>query len=84
MPIAMTGPGTRYYDLLREGIEEGLAQSHIVRMEGMPEMRVVPDEQALVFEGHLHRALSLMDSDIVMSRAAANSTEVNDQRLRQP
>jgi hypothetical protein len=72
MPIALTGPGTRYYDLLREGIEEGLAHSQVVRMEGMPEMRVVPDEQALVFEGHLNRALSMMDSDIVMSRAAAN------------
>lgn len=78
MPIALTGPGTRYYDLLREGIEEGLAQSLIVRMEGMPEMRVVPDEQALVFEGHLNRALSIMDNDIVMARAAAASMELND------
>lgn len=67
MPIAITGPGTRYYDLLRQGIEEGLGQSHMVRMEGMPELRVVPDEQILVFEGHLNRALSIIDEDIVVA-----------------
>ncbi|WP_037094186.1 ROK family transcriptional regulator [Rhizobium leguminosarum] len=67
MPIAITGPGTRYYDLLRQGIEEGLGQSHIVRMEAMPEIRVVTDEPILVFEGHLNRALSVIDQDIVIS-----------------
>ncbi|KQV30609.1 transcriptional regulator [Rhizobium sp. Root1203] len=67
MPIALTGPGTRYYDLLRQGIEDGLSQSHAVRMEGMPEIRVVADEQILVFEGHLNRALSVIDQDIVLS-----------------
>jgi predicted NBD/HSP70 family sugar kinase len=67
MPIAITGPGTRYYDLLRQGIEEGLGQSHAVRMEGMPEIRVVADEEMLVFEGHLNRALSVIDQDIVLS-----------------
>lgn len=67
MPIAITGPGTRYYDLLRQGIEEGLGQSHVVRMEGMPELRVVADEQILVFEGHLNRALAVIDEDIVVA-----------------
>ncbi|PCK81877.1 MULTISPECIES: ROK family transcriptional regulator [Rhizobium] len=67
MPIAITGPGTRYYDLLRQGIEEGLGQSHIVRMEGMPEIRIVAEEPILVFEGHLNRALSVIDQDIVVS-----------------
>lgn len=65
MPVAITGPGTRYYDLLRQGIEEGLGQSHVVRMEGMPELRVVADEQNLVFEGHLNRALAVIDEDIL-------------------
>ncbi|MET3855699.1 ROK family transcriptional regulator [Rhizobium sp. OAE497] len=65
MPVAITGPGTRYYDLLRQGIEEGLGQSHLVRLEGMPELRVVADEQNLVFEGHLNRALALLDEDIL-------------------
>lgn len=65
MPVTITGPGTRYFDLLRPGIEEGLSQSHLVRMEGMPELRVVLDEPMLVFEGHLNRALSVIDGDIV-------------------
>lgn len=72
MPIAITGPGARYYDLLREGIEEGLAQSHVVRMEGMPDLRVVADEQTLVFEGHLNRALAVIDHDIVMAGMSTN------------
>ncbi|KWV53445.1 transcriptional regulator [Rhizobium altiplani] len=67
MPIAITGPGTRYYDLLRPGIEEGLGQTHVVRMEGMPEIRAVPDESILVFEGHLDRALSVIDQELVLS-----------------
>ena len=67
MPIAITGPGTRYYDLLWQGIEEGLGQSHVVRMEGMPDLRVVADEQILVFEGHLNRALAVIDEDIVVA-----------------
>lgn len=71
MPIAITGPGTRYYDLLRQGIEEGLAQAHVVRMEGMPEIRVVADESILVFEGHLERALSVIDQELVMSGTQA-------------
>jgi predicted NBD/HSP70 family sugar kinase len=73
MPIAVTGPGARYYDLLREGLEEGLAQSHVVRMEGMPELLLVADEQTLVFEGHLNRALAIIDNDIVMSGATTNA-----------
>jgi hypothetical protein len=36
-------------------------------MEGMPELRVVADEQILVFEGHLNRALAVIDEDIVMA-----------------
>lgn len=70
MPIVLTGPGTRYFDLLREGMEDGLRQSQIVRMGGLPDMRIMADEQALVFEGHLHRALNVIDSDIVMLRPA--------------
>ncbi|MEF0942545.1 ROK family transcriptional regulator [Rhizobium sp. BR 362] len=76
MPIAITGPGTRYYDLLLEGISEGLAESHVVRMEGMPELRVMADEPTLVFEGHLNRALAIMDDDIVRSGVVA---ELNSQ-----
>ncbi|WFS02389.1 ROK family transcriptional regulator [Rhizobium tumorigenes] len=77
MPIVLTGPGTRYIDLLQEGMEEGLRQSQIVRMGGLPEMRIMADEQALVFEGHLRRALDAIDGDIVSLRAIAD-VEIKD------
>ncbi|MDI7860752.1 ROK family transcriptional regulator [Rhizobiaceae bacterium n13] len=65
MPIVVTGPGTRYFDLLRVGMGEGLLQSQTVRLEGMPVLSVVADEQGLVFEGHLNRALAIIDQDVV-------------------
>jgi hypothetical protein len=64
MPIFVTGQGTRYFDLLQKGVEEGLAQSLQVRLEGLPEITVVGDEQRLVFDGHLDRALGAVDGDI--------------------
>ncbi|MDQ0321336.1 putative NBD/HSP70 family sugar kinase [Pararhizobium capsulatum DSM 1112] len=68
MPIHITGPGTRYFDLLQRGIEEGLSQSHEVRLQGMPEISVNFDEQRLVFEGHLDRALTDADQDIISAK----------------
>jgi hypothetical protein len=64
MPIFVTGPGTRYFDLLEKGLEEGLAHALQVRLQGMPQIRVVPDEQRLVFDGHIDRALGVIDGDI--------------------
>lgn len=70
MPIAITGPGTRYFDLIQRGLEEGLGQSQQVRLFGAPPVSVVPEEVTLVLEGHLDRALSEMDHDIIASRTA--------------
>lgn len=64
MPVFITGLGTRYYDLLDEGVRDGLAESHVVRLGGMPELMVVADEPSLVFEGHLSRAFALLDQGI--------------------
>ncbi|MDP9630125.1 UNVERIFIED_ORG: putative NBD/HSP70 family sugar kinase [Ensifer adhaerens] len=64
MPIYVTGPGTRYFDLLRGGLEEGVSQSLQLRLQGAPEISVVLDEQRLVFDGHLERALGKIDSEI--------------------
>lgn len=68
MPIYVTGPGTRYFDLLKKGIDEGLSQSHQVRLQGPPELHVIFDEQRLIFDGHLDRALTEMDHDIAAFR----------------
>ncbi|MCM2442653.1 ROK family transcriptional regulator [Agrobacterium vitis] len=61
LPVIITGPGTRYYDLLAQGIEEGLAQSLQVRLDGMPSITLVGDEADLVQEGHVDHALRAID-----------------------
>jgi predicted NBD/HSP70 family sugar kinase len=68
MPIVFTGPGTRYFDLLRPGIDDGLEPSHEVRLKGRPDITVHPDEQRLVFEGHLDRALTGIDQALAEAR----------------
>jgi predicted NBD/HSP70 family sugar kinase len=68
MPVVVTGPGTRFFDLMHRGLKEGLGQSRLARMGGMPDISVILDEQVLVFEGHLDLALSRIDHDIVVSR----------------
>ncbi|HEV7320007.1 MAG TPA: ROK family protein [Ensifer sp.] len=69
MPVHVTGPGIRYLDLMRPGIDEGLAQSMQVRLQGAPEISIVADEQRLVFEGHLERALGVIDGEIASAGA---------------
>ena len=68
MPVFITGPGTRHQDLLQAGIEEGLSQTQVVRLGGVPGLTVVPDEPSLVFEGHLNLAFSIADQDIIASK----------------
>lgn len=68
MPIVITGPGNRFYDLLVGGLDEGLSQSLHVRLNGPPTMSLAQDEQTLVFEGHLDRALSAIDQRVTQVR----------------
>ncbi|MFK3781121.1 ROK family protein [Agrobacterium sp. NPDC089420] len=65
MPVFITGPGTRYFDLLESGLRDGLAQSQAVRFGGMPKIAIAPDEPELVFEGHMEHALSAADDYIL-------------------
>ena len=64
MPIAITGPGTRFMDLLMRGLTEGLGQSQHVRVHGAPEILIITEEETLVFEGHVDRALTEIDQDL--------------------
>ncbi|MVA19826.1 ROK family protein [Agrobacterium vitis] len=61
LPVIITGPGTRYYDLLAQGLEEGLTQSLQVRLDGAPPISLVGDEADLVQEGHVDHALRAID-----------------------
>lgn len=65
MPVFITGPGTRYFDLLESGLRDGLAQSQAVRFGGMPKIAIAPNEPELVFEGHMEHALSAADDYIL-------------------
>ncbi|MCF3638873.1 ROK family transcriptional regulator, partial [Rhizobium sp. TRM95111] len=69
LAIAMTGPGTRYLDLLSRGFDEGLRQSQHVRLQGMPPVTVVAEESALVFDGHLDRGLGEIDQQVAATGA---------------
>lgn len=71
MPVFVTGPGTRFFDLLKASIHDGMVQTNVVRISGMPQITIEPDEQTLVFDGHMGLALSRLDGDILMSGMAA-------------
>lgn len=77
MPVYLTGPGTRHQDLLQPGIEEGLLQTQVVRLGGMPELTIVEDEPSLVFEGHLSLAFSILDQDIIQARHHCQTVSSN-------
>ncbi|MBD9373186.1 ROK family transcriptional regulator [Rhizobium sp. ARZ01] len=74
MPIVMTGPGTRFMDLLSRGIEEGLKQSQQTRLQGMPSISIVSEEATLVFEGHINRALSQIDRTLAAERLSGDGS----------
>ena len=76
LPVMITGPGNRFYDLLMRGIEEGLKQSLHVRLNGLPPIDLAGDEATLVFEGHLDRALTLVDQTI--AGIAPGRRDLND------
>jgi len=65
MPVVFTGPGVRFFDLMRPGIDEGLSASLGVQIEGPPEMSASLDEEGLVFEGHLNHTMTAIDRDVI-------------------
>ncbi|TWD48265.1 putative NBD/HSP70 family sugar kinase [Agrobacterium vitis] len=71
LPVIVTGPGTRYYDLLARGLEEGLQQCLQVRLDGMPKIDIAGDEASLVYEGHLDRALKAIDQQLAATAPRA-------------
>lgn len=68
MPIVVGGPGVRFYELMRAGLEDGLRQSLNVRLEGMPEISVVFNEETLVFDGTLQKTLARIDRTVFAGR----------------
>lgn len=65
MPVNVTGPGLRYFDLLRPGFDEGVARNLEVRLGGVPEIGVIEDESTLIFAGNVNAMLVHMDSNVI-------------------
>ena len=78
MPIALTGPGTRYFDLLAaRASRRGWRSRRWCAWRACRRCAIVPDEQALVFDGHLRPgALTDMDHDIVAFAGACGIVEI--------
>ena len=68
MPIFVTGPGVRYFDLLEKGLDDGLSQSLQARLQGVPDITVDTNETLLVFNGNVDRALGAVDENVLASR----------------
>jgi predicted NBD/HSP70 family sugar kinase len=66
MPVILTGLGTRFYDLMASGMEEGLRQSLHIRLNGLPPITIGEDETELAFDGHLDRTLAAIDQRAAM------------------
>lgn len=65
MPVVFTGPGIRFFELMRPGIDQGLSASLGTRIEGPPDISLSLDEERLVFDGHLNHTMAAIDRDII-------------------
>lgn len=65
MPIAITGHGTLFFDLMQNSILEGIGNTLQVRRNKMPEVTFHTDEDHLIFNGNVQSCLSDLDSNII-------------------
>lgn len=65
MDVFVGGPGTRFFDLLESGLQDGLRQSSLMRFAALPKVHVVSNEQDLLAEGHKSLALKNCDAQIL-------------------
>lgn len=65
MSVFISGPGTRYYDLIEAGLKDGLRQSSLSRFGVLPTIEVVLSEVELISEGHRSLALANCDAQLL-------------------
>jgi predicted NBD/HSP70 family sugar kinase len=70
MPIAITGAGISFYDLMQEAILNGIKNNLQIRREKMPEISLHPDESELIFYGNAQSCLSDLDNNTISDRTA--------------
>lgn len=65
MPLAITGPGLKYYDLMQASFEEPLRNNLQVRHGKMPEITLHSEQQTLVYDGNVESGLSYLDANVL-------------------
>lgn len=68
MPIAITGAGISFYDLMQDAILNGVRNNLQIRRECMPEISLHHDESELIFYGNSQNCLSDLDTNIMSDR----------------
>lgn len=77
MPLTITGPGLRFYDLMKESFEEPIKRNLQVRYGKMPEITLHADQASLVFDGNIESSLSYLDSNILAAGKAGERQSEN-------
>jgi len=75
MPVHITGPGVSFYDLLKHEVEALLTQNLQVRLGHVPQLGMLADEKALVFESAAEVTFRKYDTEHVAVRRADTLTK---------
>lgn len=75
MPITVTGPGVKYWDLMKSSFEAPLHQNLQVRHGQMPKITIEENQSQLIFEGHVSTCLSDLDADVISARPIEKSRD---------
>lgn len=66
MPIAITGSGMHYFDLMHDEFVENLRSNLQSRLEPLPEINLVDEETLLIFDGNVQTMLGELDTNILV------------------
>ncbi|MEM7463800.1 MAG: ROK family protein [Pseudomonadota bacterium] len=70
MPVTITGPGVRFFDLMQSGFEKHVNTNLQVRFESVPEISFEMDEPNLIYEGNAEASLVDLDMNVIAERRA--------------
>lgn len=68
MPVTITGPGVRFFDLMQGGFEKHVNTNLQVRFESVPEITFEIDEPNLIYEGNVEASLVDLDLHVIAER----------------
>lgn len=68
MPLTITGPGLRYFDLMKAGMENHIHNNLPARFGQVPEIAFEAEEAILIFEGNVEASLADLDRNVIAER----------------